>query len=49
MSLTYLVTAAAEHSEEPAIHPYWVGAIAFGILLTLMFGLTMFGKGRDHS
>ena len=49
MSLTSLITAAAEHSEEPAIHPYLVGAIALGILLVLLFGLMTFGKGRDHS
>lgn len=49
MSLTSLITVAAEHSGEPAIHPYWVGAIAFAILLALMAGLTAFGKGRDHS
>ena len=50
MSLTSLIiTAAAEHSEEPALNPYLVGAVSLVILLVLLFGLTSFGKGRDHS
>jgi hypothetical protein len=49
MSITSLVTAAAEHSAEPAIHPYLVGAISLGILLVMLLGLLMFAKGRDHS
>ena len=47
---TSMTTAAAEtHGAELAIHPYAVGAIVFGILLAMLFGLLMFGKGRDHS
>ena len=49
MSPTSLITVAAEHGAEPAIHPYWVGAIAFAVLVVLLVGLTAFGKGRDHS
>ncbi|MGH3330476.1 MAG: hypothetical protein ACRDPJ_04135 [Nocardioidaceae bacterium] len=50
MSLTSLILAAAEtHSEEPAVPAWAVGAVAFGVLLVLLFGLLMFGKGRDHS
>ena len=49
MSITSLVTAAAERSEEPVLHPYLVGAITLAILLAMLFGLMMFGKGRDHS
>lgn len=50
MSLTSMITVAAEtHAGEPAVHPYVVGAIALGILLAMLFGLLMFGKGRDHS
>ncbi len=49
MSITSFITVAAEHSAEPAIHPFVVGAVAFAILLAMLFGLTMFGKGRDHS
>jgi hypothetical protein len=48
MSLTPLITAAAEHGEAP-IPPFAVGAISLGILLLMLLGLTMFGKGRDHS
>ena len=50
MSLTSLVTAAAESSSgEPAVSPYLVGALALALLLVLLAGLLMFGKGRDHS
>ena len=50
MSLTSLITAAAEtHGSEPAIHPYAVGAIALGLLLSLLVALLAFGKGREHS
>lgn len=49
MSLTSTITVAAENTRELPIHPYWVGAIAFIVLLALLFGLTIFGKGRDHS
>jgi hypothetical protein len=49
MPLTSLITVAAESSEEAPIHPYVVGAIAFAILLAMLFALTSFGKGRDHS
>jgi len=31
------------------MHPYLVGALALAVLLVLLFGLMMFGKGRDHS
>lgn len=50
MSLTSLITAAAEtHSAEPALSPLAVGAIALGLLLVLLVGLLVFGKGREHS
>jgi hypothetical protein len=49
MSITSLITAVAEHSEEPAVPAYVVGAVTLAILLALLFGLMMFGKGRDHS
>ena len=53
MSLTSLVTTAATtgteaHNELP-IHPYLVGALVLAILLALLAGLLMFGKGREHS
>ena len=50
MLLTSLMQAATEtHSAEPAISPYWVGAIALGLLLSLLVALLAFGKGREHS
>ena len=50
MSLTSLLTTATEApAGEPAVHPYLIGAISLAILLAMMIGLLMFGKGRDHS
>ena len=50
MLLTSLISAAEEtHSAEAAISPLAVGAITLGILLVLLVGLLMFGKGREHS
>ncbi len=50
MSLTSLTIVAAEASrDEPAIHPYLVGALAFGILAALLVVLLIFGAGREHS
>jgi len=50
MSLTSLTIVAAEASHgEPAIHPYVVGALAFGILAALIVVLLIFGAGREHS
>ncbi len=50
MSLTSLTSVAAEASHgDPAIPPYLVGAIVFGILAALIVVLLMFGAGREHS
>jgi hypothetical protein len=49
MSLSAAVLRAAEEASEPAIHPYAVGAIALGLLLSLLLALVAFGGGRDHS
>jgi hypothetical protein len=50
MSLTSLTIVAAEASHgDPAISPYAVGAITFGILAALLVVLLMFGAGREHS
>jgi len=50
MSLTSLVITASEAaSDEPAIHPYAVGAIALGILLAALAILLILGGGREHS
>ena len=48
--LSTAITLASEASEqEPAIHPYAVGAIALGILLLMLLVLVSFGGGREHS
>ena len=46
-----LIIAAeeAEKLRDIGINPYGVGAIALGILTTLMLALLQFGKGREHS
>lgn len=50
MLLTSLITAAEEtHDVAAAVSPVAVGAVALGILLALLVGLLMFGKGREHS
>ena len=50
MSLTSLVITASEAAaDEPAIHPYVIGALALGILLAALAILLIFGGGREHS
>ncbi|HEX6247104.1 MAG TPA: hypothetical protein VFZ64_04485 [Nocardioidaceae bacterium] len=50
MLLSSLIRAAEEtHGSGAAISPILVGAISLAILLTLLVGLLMFGKGREHS
>jgi uncharacterized membrane protein YadS len=49
MSLSSMVTAAAEVHSEPVINPYAVGAVTLAILLAMLLGVMMFGAGRDHS
>jgi hypothetical protein len=49
MLLTSLITAAEETHPTELISPIVVGAIALGLLLVLLVGLLMFGKGREHS
>ena len=49
MVLTSMITAAAETSGAAVISPWAVGGIALGLLLVLMLGLLMFGRGREHS
>ena len=53
MSSLSLITAAAVNAAEEVhkqvIHPWIVGAIALGILLSLLFALVAFGGGREHS
>ena len=50
MSLQSLTIVAAEAGHgDPAVHPYVVGAIVFGILAVVLVVLLMFGAGREHS
>lgn len=41
--------AAAEPTRDLPVPPVVFGLITFGLLLLLMVGLLMFGKGRPHS
>ena len=49
--LSTAILLAAETSErgEPAVHPYVIGALAFGLLLVLLAAVVSFGGGREHS
>ena len=51
MLSTILVAAAeqTEHAEGGHVNPYVIGAVALGILFTLLFILLAFGKGREHT
>jgi hypothetical protein len=49
MLLTSLVTAAATAPHAQEIPPIAVGGGALVLLLILLVGLLMFGKGREHS
>lgn len=49
MLLTSLITAAEETHGEPAVPAVLVGALTLALLLVLLVGLLMFGKGREHS
>jgi len=44
-----LVAATAETTRSLPFHPLVFGALAFALLLLMMLGLLMFGKGRPHS
>ncbi len=41
--------AAAEKLRDLPAPPIVIGLVAFAVLLVLMLGLLMFGKGRTHS
>ena len=49
MLLTSLITAAEESTSAPAVSPYVVGGVALLLLLAMLSGILMFGKGREHS
>jgi hypothetical protein len=45
----HLIAAAEEQTRDLPAPPVVFGVIAFGLLMLLMVGLLMFGKGRPHS
>lgn len=47
--MSLLSLAAEEQTRDLPADPIVFGAITFAILLVLMLGLLMFGKGRPHS
>jgi hypothetical protein len=52
MQIPYAVVRAAEehHVVNENVPNHWlVGAVTLVILLALLFGLMMFGAGREHS
>lgn len=52
MSLSLIASTAvqaAEEVHEQVINPWIVGAIAFGLLMSLLIALVAFGGGREHS
>jgi hypothetical protein len=49
MLLSSLITTAEESHSTSVFSPVVVGAISLGILLVLLVGLLVFGKGREHS
>ena len=46
---TLIVLAAEAEHGDPVVSPYVVGAIALGLLLTLLAAVVSFGGGREHS
>lgn len=44
-----LILAVAEQPRDLPAPPIVFGLVAFGLLLTLLLGLLMFGKGRPHT
>jgi hypothetical protein len=45
----HLIAAAEEQTRNLPAPPVLFGVLAFGLLMVLMVGLLMFGKGRPHS
>ena len=43
------ITFVAEELRDLPAPPLVFGLIGFGVLLVLLFGLLMFGKGRPHA
>ncbi len=49
MSISSVITAAAEGGAASSVNPWAVGIVIFGTLVVLMAGLLFFGAGRPHS
>jgi hypothetical protein len=49
MSTADLIAQGEEHTRDLPVDPVWVGATVFAILLILLVGVLLFGKGRPHS
>jgi hypothetical protein len=49
MSTVEVLATTEEHTRELPLDPIWIGLITFAILLALLAGVLMFGKGRPHS
>ncbi len=47
--IALLVSRASEEHHEQVINPWYVGALALGILLAMLLALIAFGGGREHS
>ena len=47
--IALLVLRAAEEHHEQVVNPWYVGAIALGILMAMLLALIAFGGGREHS
>lgn len=47
--ITLSLSRAAAEQHEQVINPWWVGLMAIGILLGMLFALVAFGGGREHT
>jgi hypothetical protein len=49
MRTTSLLAGETGHVNELPAEPIVIGLVALGLLLTLLVGMLVFGKGRPHS
>jgi hypothetical protein len=49
MRTSSLLASESGHANELPAEPIVIGLLALGLLLALLVGLLMFGKGRPHS
>ena len=47
--MSALLVLAAEETRELPAHPIVYGVVSFALLLALLLGVLMFGKGRPHA